>query len=164
MQHEKDIVIDADYADLSKARFLLKGNEFIGGEVILNGGKDQAVSANIPKGLVLTGDFDRFYLQDWQSAFADFSGDVSTSSDGAEVPEIPEWLSKVDLIIDEVVINPSNTWHNFKVDYNAAKNKSLFVSFMASIPFKTFPKTSSFISLETKSIITLANSTEPLWF
>lgn len=128
MQHEKDIVIDADYADLSKARFLLKGNEFIGGEVILNGGKDQAVSANIPKGLVLTGDFDRFYLQDWQSAFADFSGDVSTSSGGAEVPEIPEWLSKVDLIVDEVVINPSNTWHNFKVDYNAAKNKSLFVS------------------------------------
>lgn len=128
MQHEKDIVIDADYAALSKARILLQDNDFAGGEVILNGGKDQTLNAKIPKGLVLTGDFDRFYVEDWQSAFTDLSGDVSTSSEGAEVPEVPEWLSKVDLIVDEVIVNPSNTWHNFKVAYNSATNKSLFVS------------------------------------
>ncbi|NLU99752.1 TIGR02099 family protein [Marinomonas sp. UCMA 3892] len=128
MQHEKDIVIDADYATLSKARILLQDNDFAGGEVILNGGKDQTLNAKIPKGLVLTGDFDRFYVEDWQSAFTDLSSDVSTSSEGAEVPEVPEWLSKVDLIVDEVIVNPSNTWHNFKVAYNSATNKSLFVS------------------------------------
>ena len=128
MQHEKDIVIDADYATLSKARILLQDNDFAGGEVILNGGKDQTLNAKIPKGLVLTGDFDRFYVEDWQSAFTDLSSDVSTSSEGAEVPEVPEWLSKVDLIVDEVIVNPSNTWHNFKVVYNSATNKSLFVS------------------------------------
>ncbi|MBU2414000.1 MAG: TIGR02099 family protein [Gammaproteobacteria bacterium] len=128
MQHEKDIVIDADYATLSKARILLQDSEFAGGEVILNGGKDQTLNAKIPKGLVLTGDFDRFYVQDWQSAFTDLSSDVSTSSEGAEVPDVPEWLSKVDLIVDEVIVNPSNTWHNFKVAYNSATNKSLFVS------------------------------------
>jgi uncharacterized protein (TIGR02099 family) len=128
MQHEKDIVIDADYAALSQARFLLQNSEFVGGELMFNANKNQTLSENIPKGLVLTGDFDRFYVQDWQSAFTDLSSDVSTSSEGAEVPDVPEWLSKVDLIVDEVIVNPSNTWHNFKVAYNSATNKSLFVS------------------------------------
>lgn len=128
MQHEKDIVIDVDYAALSKARFLLQNSEFVGGELMLNPNKNQTLSANIPKGLVLTGDFDRFYVQDWQSTFSDLSGGTSASSEGAEVPELPKWLSKVDLIVDEVIVNPSNTWHNFKVAYNSAANKSLFVS------------------------------------
>lgn len=128
MQHEKDIVIDADYAALSKARFLLQGSEFAGGEVILNGEKDQTLSAKIPKGLVLTGNFDRFYVQDWQSVLTDLSVDASTSSVGTELPEVPEWLSRVDLIVDQVVVNPNNTFHNFKVAYNSAANKSLFVS------------------------------------
>lgn len=128
MQHKKDIVIDADYSELTKARLLLQNNEFVGGEIILNGGESQTLSAKIPKGLVLTGDFDRFYVQDWQSVFADLSSDASTSSQGTQVPEVPEWLSRVDLIVDEVVVNPSNTWHNFKVTYNSATNQSLFVS------------------------------------
>lgn len=128
MLHEKDIVIDADYAELSKARLLLQDSQFAGGEVLLNGGETQSLSANIPKGLVLTGDFDRFYLQDWQSVFADLSDGTAGASQGAQVPAVPEWLSKVDLIVDEVVVNPSNTWHNFKVAYNSAANKSLFVS------------------------------------
>ncbi|MEP7730728.1 YhdP family protein [Marinomonas primoryensis] len=128
MQHEKDLVVDMDYESLSKARFFLQDNEFVGGELILSGTQDQVLSSSIPKGLVLTGDFERFYVQDWQTVFADLSGDASKPSSGVSIPEFPEWLSRVDLIVDEVVVNADNTWRNFKVDYNVANGKSLFVS------------------------------------
>jgi len=128
MGHERDVVVDVDYDALSKGRFFLQDKVFVGGELILNGGQNQVLSATIPKGLVLTGNFERFSVQDWQSAFADFSGGGSESSAGVEIPALPEWLSRVDLIVDDVVVNPDNTWHNFKVGYNVANGKSLFVS------------------------------------
>ncbi|ETX11796.1 membrane protein [Marinomonas ushuaiensis DSM 15871] len=125
MQHESDIVIDTDYNQLSKARFLLQNGEFIGGEIILNGGQNQTLNSAISKGLVLTGSFDHVYVQEWQSAFADLS---SPASKGVEIPKLPEWINKIDLIVDEVVMNPQNTLNNFKVNYSAASDKSLYVS------------------------------------
>ena len=109
MQHERDLVVDMDYESLSKARLLLQDSEFVGGELILSGAQDQVLSSTIPKGLVLTGDFKRFYVQDWQSVFTDFSGgaskpsggaskpsaDASQSADGIKIPEFPKWLSRL---------------------------------------------------------------------
>jgi uncharacterized protein (TIGR02099 family) len=127
MQHEKDIVIDAEYSSLAKARFLLQESAFVGGELMLNASQDQSLNAQIPKGLVLSGNFEHFYVQDWQSAFADLLPD-SGAAESVEVPEVPKWLSRVDLIVDEVSVDQYNTWHNFKVTYNTATGQSLFVS------------------------------------
>ncbi|ETI61609.1 YhdP family protein [Marinomonas profundimaris] len=127
MGHERDLVIDVDYASLSKARILLQGGSFVGGELVL-GANSQALSSSIPKGLVLTGDFDRFYVQDWLAAIAGLSEGEGKSSEAVDIPELPKWLARVDLIVDEVVVNPNNTWHNFKVGYNSANDRSLFVS------------------------------------
>ncbi|WP_421853044.1 YhdP family protein [Marinomonas sp.] len=128
MQHEKDIVIDADYASFSQARLLLQNNQFMGGELILNGNKSSPFSGQIPKCLVLAGDFDRINVPDWQSAFSKLSDSSEGTSYTLEVPKLPEWLSRVDLIVDEVTVNPDNVWHNFKVSYNVAADKSLYVS------------------------------------
>lgn len=129
MQHEKDLVIDVDYSTLVEARLLLQnGNEFVGAEVILNANKNQALSSQIPKGLVLLGGVDRFYVKDWQSFFSDLSAESAPSVETVDIPEIPEWLSRVDLIVDDVIVDVNNTWHNFKVAYDVAANRSLFVS------------------------------------
>ncbi|GGN21560.1 MULTISPECIES: YhdP family protein [Marinomonas] len=128
MQHEKDLVIDVDYSTLVEARLLLDGSEFVGGEILLNANQNQVLSSQIPKGLVLLGGVDRFYVKDWQALFSDLSADSSPSVETVDIPEIPEWLSRVDLIVDDVVVDDHNTWHNFKVAYDVAANRSLFVS------------------------------------
>ena len=128
MQHENDIVIDTDYNQLSKARFLLQNGEFIGGEVTLNGEQDKVLNSSISKGLVLTGSFDHFYVEEWQSVFTDLSNNELGTSKSVEVPQLPDWINKIDLIVDEVVVNPQNTLNNFKVTYNSTVDKSLYVS------------------------------------
>jgi len=129
MQHEKDLVVDFDYDAFLKARLLLQnGNEFVGGEVMLNATRDQVLNSQIPKGLVLVGGVDRFNVNDWQSLFSELSGASESAEETVEIPEVPSWLSRVDLIVDNVVVDSSNTLHNFKVAYDAAANRSLFVS------------------------------------
>lgn len=128
MQHENDIVIDTDYNQFSKARFLLQNGEFISGEMTLNGDENGTFNSTMSKGLVLTGSFDRLYVQDWQSVLAGLSNSDLGAPKDIEVPKLPEWLNRIDLIIDEVVVNPQNTLNNFKVSYNSTADKSLYVS------------------------------------
>lgn len=134
MLHENDIVIDADYAAMSKARILLQDGAFAGGELILGGADSMALRPSIPKGLVVTGSFQRFYVEEWQSAFVDLSdsnesvGNLSATEIKTPSFDLPEWLSQANVIIDEVVVNDYNTWHNFKVDYSRAENGMLRVS------------------------------------
>jgi uncharacterized protein (TIGR02099 family) len=127
MQHEDDLVIDAKYKALSDARFLIHNGEFVGGEVIMSAGKDQPLSSVIPNGLVLTGDFDSFDVQEWLSVLESTSN-KEHSSLKAEIPKIPQWINKIDLIVDNMIINPHNTLHNFKATYDALESESLFVS------------------------------------
>ncbi|PYF82996.1 uncharacterized protein (TIGR02099 family) [Marinomonas alcarazii] len=126
-QHESDLVIDASYDSLAKARMLLQRNEFIGGELIVSTVQGEEFSSTIPNGLVISGNLKQLLVPEWQSVMADFSGG-STQTDADDIPALPAWLSRVDLIVDRVVVNPNNTWHNFKVAYNASTNKPLFVN------------------------------------
>ncbi|NLQ16945.1 TIGR02099 family protein [Marinomonas sp. M1K-6] len=128
MQHEQDLVVDVGYADFVKSRFLLQSGVFVGGEVMVNGGADKAMGEAIPKGLVVTGDFERFYFEAWQPILADFSAQPQTPVGDNAALVLPNWLSRVDFIVDEVVVNPNNTWHNFKVAYNASAQKMLLVN------------------------------------
>ena len=126
-QHESDYVIDANYATLAKTRLLLQGGEFVGGEVIVGAVQGKGLNSTIPNGLVVSGDLERLLIPEWQSVIADFSNE-NTESDGEGIPALPAWLSRIELIIDSVVVNTNNTWHNFKVLYNATTNKPLFVN------------------------------------
>jgi uncharacterized protein (TIGR02099 family) len=128
MQHEGDIVVDADYNRLSDVRFLLHDGEFIGGEVNFNRNSGKPFDSAIPRGLVVSGDFNLFDVQEWFSTLNDLPDESGGSSNNIEMPSIPKWLTRVDLIVDEVVVNPDNVWHNFKVSYNSVKDNSLFVS------------------------------------
>ncbi|NVK75799.1 MAG: TIGR02099 family protein [Oceanospirillaceae bacterium] len=128
MQHEKDIVVDVDYASFSQARLLLQDSAFVGGELQLNGKANSSFATQIPKGLVLTGSFERINIPDWQSTMTDVNGSPKSADDSFEVPKLPKWLSRVDLIVDEVNVNTENTWHNFKVSYNSSADKLLYVS------------------------------------
>lgn len=126
-QHELDLVIDASYDDFSKARLLLQNGEFVGGELIVSAVQNKGLSSTIPNGLVVSGDLKQLLIPEWQSVAADFSNQ-NTESDSVEIPALPAWLSRVDLIVDRVVVNPNNTWHNFKVLYNSSTDKPLFVN------------------------------------
>ncbi|MFT2098805.1 YhdP family protein [Marinomonas sp. 2405UD66-6] len=126
-QHEDDLVVDLNYSALSNSRFLMNEGEFVGGEVIMNGEEGQSLSDTIPKGLVLNGNFDYFDVQEWFSVFNKLSSD-SVKQTEVEVPQLPTWINKVNLIIDDVEVNPYNTLRNFKVSYDASKSGALLVS------------------------------------
>ena len=126
-QHESDLVIDASYDAFSKARLLLQNEEFVGGELIVSTVQHKGLGSTIPNGLVISGDLKQLLVNEWQSVIADFSNE-NTTSDSVEIPALPAWLSRVDLIVDRVVVNPNNTWHNFKVLYNSSTDKPLFVN------------------------------------
>lgn len=126
-QHEDDLVVDLNYSALSNSRFLMHEGEFVGGEVIMNGEEGSALSDVIPKGLVLNGNFDYLDVQEWLSVLNTVSSNEVKQTE-VEVPELPAWINRVNLIIDDVEVDPYNTWRNFKVSYDASKGDALLVS------------------------------------
>ncbi|WP_236037082.1 YhdP family protein [Marinomonas vulgaris] len=128
MLHESDIVIDADYAAMSKARILLQDGAFAGGELVLGRKDGMTLRSSIPKGLVVTGSFQRFMVEDWQSAFTDLSDTKASVENQAPNFDLPEWVSQANVIVDEVVVNDYNTWHNVKLAYNRGEGGALRVS------------------------------------
>ncbi|TYL48073.1 YhdP family protein [Marinomonas sp. IMCC 4694] len=128
MKHESDMVIDVDYAAFSKARVLLQDARFVGGELVFGGAQEASLSAKIPRNLVVKGDLNRLYVEDWLSVFNDFSRQSDRSDANARLLAMPDWLSQIDLIVDSVVVNDINTWHNAKVSYRSEGKSVLQLS------------------------------------
>ncbi|MCB5160573.1 YhdP family protein [Marinomonas algarum] len=129
-KHENDIVIDVDYASMTKARLLLQNDHFVGGELLLGNNENLAFRPSIPNGLMVTGDFERFYVDDWLAVLSDVEEEEKDTSP-ADAPmslSLPDWLSQANFIVDEVVVNEDNTWHNFKVNYTVAGSRHLLIS------------------------------------
>lgn len=128
MKHESDMVIDVDYAAISKARVLLQDAMFAGGELILGTSQDTNFSENIPRNLVVIGEIDHFQVEDWLSIVSDVYRHPDRTDSGVGLLSMPDWLSQVDLIVDSVVVNDSNTWHNLKVNYRSGDKGRLLLS------------------------------------
>lgn len=130
--HDKDVVVQTNYDALVRAKLLIQSGEFVGGEVLVNS-KDP-LDDNLYKGLSLGGQLKRVDLSEWEKVLASDGNKPSetgesaatlqsTDSDKASMDiAIPNWLRKVDFIVDSVVVNPLNTIHNMKVTYGIAGN------------------------------------------
>lgn len=125
MLHENDLVVDTDYNNVIKSRFLLRNAEFIGGEVVLQGKPSVRFSGQIPKGLSVIGSLEEVNVEDWQPVLNQASDNSNPSPISLRVPS---WLGQMDLIIDNLVINEDNSWHNFKVSYGPKTGQALQVS------------------------------------
>lgn len=123
--HANDVVFDVDYGDFFRSRFLAQESAFVGGEVVFQGRRTEKVTGQFSKGLSILGTLGTINVEEWQPILMGFSSNTKASSPDFK---IPEWLRRVDLIVDDVVINEDNIWHNFKVSYDFSKNTALFVN------------------------------------
>lgn len=128
VRYDGDIVVDVDYNDLFNTRFLIQDSALFGGEIIFNKDQYQNFSPEIPSGLSISGDFEYFDVMEWLPVITDLSTENSGGVDHIETPYIPEWVSQIDIIVDEVVINPYNTLHNFKASYGSTVGQPLLVN------------------------------------
>ena len=126
-QHNQDLLIDTQYADFSQGRYLLQEGQFVGGELLLSPNKNLIFSDAIPKGLVIKGELDALSIPVWQDDLADLHQQKLADYNEAN-NELPSWLSKIELIVDQLKVNANNQWHNLKVSYDAAQQKALMVN------------------------------------
>lgn len=114
-----------DFADVSilydrnyrgKLRFSESG--FYGGHVLINGASESDLAMS--SGLSLRGQLPHVELASWRK--------LINGSDSADVSSpqnlrlfVPEWLSYVNLIVDQVRLNEDNLLHNVKVQYDGSE-------------------------------------------
>ncbi|BFM47997.1 YhdP family protein [Marinomonas sp. THO17] len=126
-QHDQDLLIDTQYANLSQGRYLLQQGQFIGGEILLSPNKALVFSDTIPKGLVIKGELDALSIPVWQDDLAALHQQKLTDPSVSK-NEPPSWLSKIELIVDQLEVNADNRWHNLKVSYDASQQKAFMVN------------------------------------
>ncbi|MBJ7537706.1 YhdP family protein [Marinomonas transparens] len=123
--HGQDLIVDQDYDAFMRSRVLVRDGEFIGGDVMLN--NTLPLSSNIPKGLVINGGLDQLDVMEWQEVIKDLS-ELAVSAEGGSLLKAPQWLSRMDIIVDNLKVNEQNTLHNLKASYDAMTDSSLRVS------------------------------------
>ncbi|WP_438466227.1 YhdP family phospholipid transporter [Marinomonas sp. PE14-40] len=118
----------SDYADVSilydgnyrsKLRFSESG--FYGGQVLINNANES--DFEVSSGLSLKGQLPHVELAAWRK-FLNEPDDTNTSSPQNLRLFVPEWLSFVNLIVDQVRLNEDNLLHNVKVQYDISKRPS----------------------------------------
>ncbi|SBS37049.1 hypothetical protein MSP8887_02795 [Marinomonas spartinae] len=143
MSHQHDLVLQGQYGEKIRSKLLFKSAKFVGGQVLVNSKKP--LDQTLYKGLSVDGQMKKVDVDTWKKAL--FSPDVSSFSANDSKPGggknladlstslvVPKWLRQVNFIIDQVVVNPQNTFHNMKITYGdgdkALKVASDEVNFM----------------------------------
>jgi len=109
-----DVTLKYDQKYRSKLRFSELG--FYGGQALIN--EPEGVSFVISPGLSLQGQLVHVELAAWRKLFS------SPEESGAPQPlrlAVPEWLSYVSLIADQIRLNEDNLLNNAKLEYDRAK-------------------------------------------
>ncbi|EAQ65382.1 hypothetical protein MED121_21962 [Marinomonas sp. MED121] len=109
---QTDISIKYDQKYRSKLGF--RGSEFYGGYALID--QAELIESDINKGLSIEGQLAHIEVAAWRKLFS--SEDSSSQSLRLD---IPEWLSFVRLIADEVRLNEDNLLHNAKLEYDRSK-------------------------------------------
>ena len=135
MSHQQDIVIQSDFSSLVKTNLLIKSGQFIGGELYFN--SDKPLPSNMKKGLAVEGQFSSFDVSDWSNVFEKLGGEEgSVPSLNDSNIKLPDWLRYVNLLIDKIVVNPQNSLHNVKVNYDANNTNGKFQVSSDELNFK----------------------------